>query len=45
MKKILLSVVCLVMVGMQSVNAQVAIAALHQAGKVLFSPLELSSRP
>lgn len=38
MKKILLSVVCLVMVGMQSVNAQVAIAALHQAGKVTIFP-------
>ena len=34
MKKILLSVVCLVMVGMQSVNAQVAIAALHHEGHV-----------
>lgn len=38
MKKILLSVVCLVIVGMQSVNAQVAIAALHQAGKVTIFP-------
>ena len=34
MKKILLSVVCLVMVGMQSVNAQLAIAALHHEGNV-----------
>ena len=34
MKKILLSVVCLVMVGMQSVNAQVGIVALHHEGHV-----------
>lgn len=34
MKKILLSVVCLVVVGMQSVQAQVAIAALHHEGNV-----------
>ena len=34
MKKILLSVVCLIVVGMQSVNAQVAIAALHHNGSV-----------
>lgn len=34
MKKILFSVVCLVMVGMQSVNAQVAIAALHHNDSV-----------
>ena len=38
MKKILLSMVCLVMVGMQSVKAQVAIAALHQGGKVTIYP-------
>jgi len=38
MKKILLSMVCLVMVGMQSVNAQVAIAALHKGGKVTTYP-------
>ena len=35
MKKILLSMVCLVMVGMQSAKAQVAIAALHHAGKAI----------
>ena len=34
MKKILLSVVCLVMVGIQSVQAQVAIAALHHNDSV-----------
>ena len=34
MKKILFSVVCLMMVGMQSVKAQVGIAALHHEGKV-----------
>lgn len=34
MKKILFSVVCLMMVGIQSVNAQVAIAALHHEGNV-----------
>ena len=34
MKKILFSVVCLMMVGMQSVKAQVAIAALHHEGNV-----------
>jgi len=34
MKKILLSVVCLVMVGMQSVKAQVGIVALHHEGNV-----------
>ena len=34
MKKILFSVVCLMMVGMQSVMAQVGIAALHHEGKV-----------
>lgn len=34
MKKILFSVVCLVMVGMQSVQAQVAIAALHHNDSV-----------
>ena len=34
MKKILLSVVCLVMVGMQSIKAQVAICALHHNGSV-----------
>ena len=34
MKKILLSVVCLVMVGMQSVKAQVGIVALHHEGHV-----------
>ena len=34
MKKILLSVVCLLVVGMQSVVAQTAICALHHAGSV-----------
>lgn len=34
MKKILFSVVCLMMVGIQSVKAQVAIAALHHEGNV-----------
>jgi len=34
MKKILFSVVCLMMVGMQSVMAQIGIAALHHEGKV-----------
>lgn len=34
MKKILLSVVCLMMIGMQSVKAQIGIAALHHAGSV-----------
>ncbi len=34
MKKILLSVVCLVMVGMQSLKAQVGIVALHHEGNV-----------
>ncbi len=34
MKKILLSVVCLVIVGMQSVKAQVGIVALHHEGHV-----------
>lgn len=34
MKKILFSVVCLMMVGIQSVMAQVGIAALHHEGKV-----------
>ena len=34
MKKILLSMVCLVMVGMQSVKAQVGIVALHHEGNV-----------
>ena len=38
MKKILLSVVCLVMVGMQSVNAQLVIAALHHEGNVTTYP-------
>ena len=36
MKKILLSVVCLVMVGMQSVNAEPVILALHHEGNVTF---------
>ncbi|MBQ7512940.1 MAG: hypothetical protein IJS95_00960 [Prevotella sp.] len=34
MKKILLSVVCLVMMGLQQVNAQVSIAVLHHEGNV-----------
>lgn len=34
MKKILFSVVCLMMVGIQSIQAQVAIAALHHEGNV-----------
>ena len=34
MKKILFSMVCLMMVGIQSVKAQVAIAALHHEGNV-----------
>ena len=34
MKKLFLLVVCLMMVGMQSVKAQVGIAALHHEGKV-----------
>ena len=34
MKKILLSMVCLMTMGMQSVKAQVGIAALHHAGNV-----------
>ena len=36
MKKILFSVVCLMMVGMQSVKAQVAVVALHHEGNVAF---------
>lgn len=34
MKKYLLSIVCLMMIGMQSVKAQLAIAALHHEGHV-----------
>ncbi len=34
MKKLFLLVVCLMMVGMQSVMAQIGIAALHHEGKV-----------
>ena len=44
MKKILFSVVCLMMVGMQSVKAQVGIAALHHEGKVtIFGEDKLAS--
>lgn len=43
MKKILLSVVCLVVVGMQSVYAQIAVATLHHIGQVTtFSSSRLS---
>lgn len=43
MKKILLSVLCLMMIGMQSLQAQVAIAALHHEGKVtLFSSAKIT---